>query len=76
MENNIKTAEEILNKWYKPLNKIGDIASIQLTEAMKEYAVQFIDLAAEEFNIDIDNWYDQNIEINKESILKVKQLIK
>lgn len=74
MKDNIKTAEEILNKWHKPLNKIGDIASIQLTEAMKEYAEQFIDLASEE---SVSHYLHEETENKvKEAILDLKQLIK
>lgn len=75
MKDNIKTADEILNKWYKPLSKIGDIASIQLTEAMKEYAEQFIDLAAENFN-DPDDIMGTSKDYTRRTILKLKQLIK
>ena len=74
MSNKIKTAEELINKWHRPLNKLGDIASIQLIEAMKEYAEQFIDLAAKEATITEESRY--YIVVDKESILKVKQLIK
>lgn len=42
----MKTAKDIIEKWYKSLHKLGDIAIIQLEEAMKEYATQFIELAA------------------------------
>lgn len=74
----IKSAEEILNKWYKPLDKIGDIAFIQLTEAMKEYAEQFIDLASEEATSDYacNNWNCHGEGVDKESILKIKKQIK
>lgn len=72
----IKSAEEILNKWYKPLNKIGDIASIQLTEAMKEYAGQFIDLTYEK-GLSDGRRKSGGWEVNqKKSILSLKQLIK
>lgn len=82
---NIKTAEELINKWYRPLNKLGDMTSIQLTEAMKEYASQFIDLAAEKATtMDDPNSYTGNtgseypadVIVNKQSILKIKKLIK
>lgn len=77
MRDDIKTAEDILNKWYKPLNKIGDIASIQLIEAMKEYAKQFIDLAAEEAQaVIINGWLGEDYVVDKESILEIKELIK
>lgn len=34
----IKSAEQILEKWYNPLHGIGEIAKLQIIEAMKEYA--------------------------------------
>lgn len=42
-----KSAEQILKKWYTPLHGIPEIVQLQLEAAMKEYAEQFIDLAAE-----------------------------
>lgn len=74
----IKSAEEILNKW--DLSKINNHRGygINHIEAMKEYASQFIDLATEEAQKDFDKHYEEFgwARINKESILKVKQLIK
>lgn len=37
----MKKPEEILKKWYNPLHGIGDIAELQIVEAMKEYAIEF-----------------------------------
>lgn len=90
----IKSAEEIFsNNW------CGDESGSSIEEiallSMKEYAKQFIDLAAEEARINYTNilykkeevlyeyrgyeGYDDDpilVNINKQSILKVKQLIK
>lgn len=46
MKDNIKTAEQVLKDWYNPLHGISEIALLQITEAMKQYPEQFIDLAA------------------------------
>lgn len=34
----MKTAEEILRKWYNPLNRVSLLAELQIVGAMKEYA--------------------------------------
>jgi len=78
----IKTASEILESHIKDY-----MSEKGIIEAMKEYASQFIDRAAEEAHVSIDStasyWkimtdhiMDNKIKVNKESILKVKQLIK
>lgn len=36
----MKTLEQTLKKWYNQLHGIGDIALIQITEAMQEYATE------------------------------------
>lgn len=92
MKDNIKTAEEFY-KDYVDFNIVSyedyDAKTIinDSVLAMKEYAKQFINLAAEKVFINIDNGYDDwedlnniifegRISINKESILKIKELIK
>lgn len=88
----IKTAEQVLKKWYKPLHGIGTLAQIQIEEAMKEYADQFIDLAASKTvdmqyrildrsgSTDFLNQaivrYQQTYALSKQSILDIKKLIK
>lgn len=37
----MKTLEQTLKKWYNPLHGINDMALIQITEAMKEYAEEY-----------------------------------
>jgi len=78
----IKTAGQILKK------HIGEaMCQKGVFDAMKEYAEQFIDLAAEEAFISVthgyDDWEELNnavsegkIKVDKESILSLKQLIK
>ena len=98
MKDNIKTADEVLQK---ALDKAYTIQELEkgiiepdfIQEAMKKYAKQFIDLAAEEATVTFFDWDNQEEEyediyelilysdnagakVNKESILKVKQLIK
>lgn len=86
MSNVIKTAEEILDK-YPNYTDNGGIGRGFAKEAMMEFAKQFIDLAADKAFINVthghDDWEELNndvsegrIKIDKESILKVKQLIK
>lgn len=72
MKDNIKTADEILKK------HIGETMSQKgVFDAMKEYAEQFIDLAAEEAKADIFyHALGEDYFVDKDSILKVKQLIK
>lgn len=61
----IKTAEEILEELEDPI------------WAMKEYAKQFIDLAAERAFIGpLGVSRDIRLEVDKKSILKIKELIK
>lgn len=67
MKDNIKTAEEIYEE-YQCSKKLD------ILEAMREYATQYIDLAAEEAKAYVN--YDDEAKVIKESILKVKQLIK
>ena len=74
------TASKILQKWYKPLHK-SEIAELCIEEAMKEYAAQFIELAAEEVNNfeTLVDTYDCIKHRNKDvsnSILKLKEQIK
>lgn len=81
LKDNIKTAEEILNNdYYNDLMRssfdIGDHNRNLIKEAMKEYASQFIDLAAEKATIRDIPGVGNLKEVYKESILKVKQLIK
>lgn len=67
------TASKILQKWYKPLHK-SEIAELCIEEAMKEYAAQFIELAAENVELGV---LSTNKKIDaKESILKIKEQIK
>ena len=47
IQKDMSKAEQILKKWYNPLHGIGDIAEIQITEAMKEYAMQCLKKASE-----------------------------
>lgn len=85
----MKTAKEVIEKWYIPLKQLGDIGTIQLEEAIKEYAAQFIDLAANEATIKNKKvlytgvragnpdtaFYIEKI-VDKNSILKIKELVK
>lgn len=85
----IKTAQGILFKHIsdKTIDELSVVQLNQIREAMKEYAEQYIDLAAEEAyctcEIDWVDFHDFSAGINgmkgelqKESILEVKQLIK
>lgn len=70
----IKTAEEILFPYL--LGK-DDVKFKSAEKAMKEYAKQFIDLAAEKAYIGpLGVPIDSRLKVDKESILKIKQLIK
>lgn len=85
MKGNIKTAEEILNS-YGPFHD-EDRNEVyypwQIYDAMKEYAEQFIDLAAKNVKTK-ESWYQDNsgsegfkyTDIDRESILEIKNLIK
>lgn len=74
----IKSADEILKK------HIGETMSQKgVWDAMKEYAEQFINLAAEKVKTKTSKTMWQGMsdfveitEVDKESILKIKQLIK
>jgi len=48
-------AEQILKKWYNPLHGIGDIAEIQITEAMKEYAMECLKKASASAMVRVEN---------------------
>lgn len=75
----IRTAEDVLKDWitspeggWEPSDREAVI------EAMKEYAKQFIDMAAEECEPITDLTTDQIAEIpvnDKESILKLKERV-
>lgn len=74
----IKSADEILKK------HIGETMSQKgILDAMKEYAEQFINLAVEKVKTKTSKTMWQGMsdfveitEVDKESILKIKQLIK
>lgn len=89
---NIKSTEEIINKYRKDSIKSG---YLNIPEAMKEYAAQFIELAAEEAILAWNNtphkrgypWFawnpngleeagDKCITVDRKSILKLKEQIK
>lgn len=76
----IERAETILKKWHTPLYGIPNIELVILTEAMKEYATQFIDLAAEIADFTIESYSSaqegSTMEIDKESILQIKKIIR
>lgn len=79
MKDNIKTAEEIYVEYFGSVNTTTrkSTSKHNIIEAMKEYASQFIALAAEEARFDIIyHALGEDYFVNKESILKVKQLIK
>jgi hypothetical protein len=70
----IRTADEMLNEYHliNLLNDDDDKATVIL--AMQEYAKQFIDLAADEAEIMVVK--HGTVLVSKESILKIKDLIK
>jgi len=83
----IKTAEEILAKHKKEvflIPKNERVKDMTIIRAMKEYTTQFIDLAAEVATVEehYPNVYSErpvyaiNHIVDKESILKIKELIK
>lgn len=74
----IRTAEDVLTNYNLSENGVW-LPSKDIIKAMQEYAKQFIDLAAEECEPITDLTTDQIAEIpvnDKESILKIKDLIK
>lgn len=77
---NIKTAEEILDEYQIHLDKSlwnSQDVEIPVVELMKEYAAQFIDLAVKEAKInEIQTGIGSFRQIDKESILKIKEQIK
>lgn len=82
MANVIKTAEEILDK-YPNYTDNGGIGRVFAKEAMMEFAKQFIDLAVEKVKTKTSKTMWQGMsdfvevtEIDKQSILKIKELIK
>jgi hypothetical protein len=72
----MKSAEEILNQWHKPLH-ISEIQKICLIEAIKEYAKQAIEvqlqIAAEEANTIQDEGYRYGI-VDKYSIINCNRI--
>lgn len=73
--NKVPTAEEVLKKWYTPLHGISEIAELQLTEAMKEFAniirKQALEAAAENAECEC-SFVEHNVPvfgIDKQSIL-------
>lgn len=60
----MKKTEEILKKWYNPLHGMGEIAELQITEAMKEYAKlvakQTLENASENVKLVISNYKANN----------------
>lgn len=70
----MQTASKILQKWYKPLHR-SEIAELCIEEAMKEYAAQFINLAAKEVIVSNNDPYGSQEEIKKE-ILNLKNQLK
>lgn len=75
----IKSAEELLDEHQihldRSLYNSQDI-EIPVVELMKEYAKQFIDLAIAKSELEDNVQYFGECCLDKESILKVKQLIK
>lgn len=65
--------EKILKKWYTPLHGIGEIAELQIVEAMKEYAKEVakeaLKNASENVKTIVYNEIDEIYEIDKQSIL-------
>lgn len=77
----IKLAEEILDSNLQTIADNYDMSQDEFNiviRAMKEYAAQFIELAAEQAEItdSCTNWNCQGESVNKESILKIKEQIK
>ena len=70
----IKTANEILEKHV--INDEDEASLHTVLLAMKEYAEQFIDLAAEKATTRNIPGIGNIVEVNKQSILKIKKLIK
>lgn len=69
----MRTAEEILKKWHTPLHGIGEIAELQIVEAMKEYAIEVaketLKNVSENVKTIVYNEIDEIYEIDKRSIL-------
>jgi len=74
--NKIKSAENILSENLESANVTIVTEDVAL-DAMKEYAAQFIDLAAEQIGNHTPNLNEfEGMEKDKESILKIKEQIK
>lgn len=76
----IKSAEEIVkfgNEGYPLRDVIDNLSNEEIIGCFIEYVSQFIDLAAEQAEAEYcEHPYENEIQVNKESILKLKELIK
>ncbi len=68
----MRTAEEILQKWYTPLHGIGDIAHLQIVEAMKEYAIE---VAKETLKNASDSFYTSHEENKLDNVFTAINVI-